>query len=67
MKRKKETEYVANWKKKNCKRINLDLNQTKEADVIEWLYSQYNMTRYIVDLIRKDMKKEKKKLTSENE
>lgn len=67
MKRKKETEYVAKWKKKNCKRINLDLNQTKEADVIEWLHSQYNMTRYIVDLIRKDMKKEKKKLTSENE
>lgn len=67
MESRKETEYVLNWKKKNCKRINLDLNQTKEADVIEWLYSQYNMTRYIVDLIRKDMKKEKKKLTSENE
>lgn len=38
-------------------RIGITLNNKAHADVLEWINSQGNRTQYIVDLIRKDMKK----------
>ena len=45
------------WRKKNIKRTTFDLNLETEKDVIDWLDKQANKRAYLIELIRKDMKK----------
>ena len=45
------------WRKKKFKRLPFDLNREAEQDVIEHLDKQPNKHKYLIDLIRADMKK----------
>lgn len=44
------------WKKQNTKQITIQLNKVNDADVIEHLSKLENRQRYIINLIRKDMR-----------
>lgn len=56
----RDMENLLEWRKKNIRRIIFDLNRTTEEDVINYLESLENKRQYLIDLVRKDMKKKKK-------
>lgn len=58
--KKKKSLYDLDYKKKNIKRINLDLNHNTDLDIIDYFESIENKNAYLKALIRKDMKKIKK-------
>lgn len=58
--KKKKSLYDLDYKKKNIKRINLDLNYNTDLDIIDYFESIENKNAYLKALIRKDMKKNKK-------
>lgn len=45
------------WKKQNTKQLTIQLNKINDADIIEYLNTKENKHRYIINLIRKDMRK----------
>ena len=49
--------YIAEWKKSNVRRIDLEFNITKEKDLLDQLMAQENMSGYIKRLIREDIGK----------
>lgn len=51
--------YIAEWKKSNVRRIDLEFNITKEKDLLDQLMAQENMSGYIKRLIREDIGKSK--------
>lgn len=53
----KYLDYQYSWRKEHIKRCNFDLNKDTEEDVYKWLEKQPNKRAYLIDLIRKDMKK----------
>lgn len=57
--KKKKSLYDLNYKKKNIKRINLDLNFNTDLDIINYLQTKENKNAYIKALIRQEMKKNK--------
>ncbi len=59
----KEEHYklITEWKKKNVRRIQLEVSREQEQDILEKLESQKSMNAYIKDLIRQDIAKEKEK------
>ena len=48
------------WKKQNTKQVTIQLNKINDADIIEYLSTKENKHRYIINLIRKDMRKGEK-------
>ena len=52
-------EHNYEWKKKNIRRYALTLNRTNEKDVIEHLETKPNKRKYLIEIIREDIKKEK--------
>ena len=52
---KKQLEYVASYRKSNIISLNVSLNKTYDADVIDHLNSVENKSAYIKGLVRKDM------------
>lgn len=57
--KKKKSIYDLNYKKKNIKRINLDLNFNTDLDIINYLQTKENKNAYLKALIRQEMKKNK--------
>ena len=59
----KEEHYklITEWKKKNVRRIQLEVSREQEQDILEKLESQKSMNAYIKDLIRQDIAKDKEK------
>lgn len=55
--KKKKSLYDLDYKKKNIKRINLDLNCNTDLDIIEFFKTIENKNAYLKALIRKDMEK----------
>lgn len=55
--KKKKSLYDLDYKKKNIKRINLDLNYNTDLDIIEFFKTIENKSAYLKALIRKDMEK----------
>lgn len=55
--KKKKSLYDLDYKKKNIKRINLDLNYNTDLDIIEFFKTIENKNAYLKALIRKDMEK----------
>ena len=49
----------AKWRKENIRRIVVNINKSKQADVIEHLDKQPNRQAYIIDLIKEDMSRKK--------
>lgn len=47
------------WRKANTKTFTIQLNKENDADVIEFLSTKKNRQRYIIDLIRKEIKSER--------
>lgn len=58
--KKKKSVYDLNYKKKNIKRINLDLNFNTDLDIINFLQTKENKNAYLKSLIRQEMQKNKK-------
>ncbi len=54
------------WQRENQKRINLAFNVKADADVIQKLETVEGKSQYVANLIREDMKKEKKETNKEN-
>ncbi len=52
----KQYKYIADYKKKNIRRILLEFRKDSEADLIQHLDSQPSKNDYIRKLIRNDMK-----------
>lgn len=50
----------ARYIKDNIRRFSLNANRRTEADLIEYLEAQENIQKYLRDLIRADMKKQRK-------
>ena len=48
------------WKKQNTKQVTIQLNKVNDVDIIEYLNTKENRHRYIINLIRKDMRKGEK-------
>ena len=46
------------WRRKNIKRTTFDLNLETDKDVVDWLYKQPNIRKYLIELIREDMRRE---------
>jgi len=53
-------DYDINYVKTNIKRIPLNLNKIYDMDIISYLEGIKNVSGYLKDLIRRDMKKTKK-------
>ena len=53
----KRKAYIADYNKENYRRINLQLHKTIDAEILEYLLSQGNVTKYLKDLIKADMEK----------
>lgn len=53
----KYLDYQYKWRKEHIKRYNFDINKDTEEDVYRWLEKQPNKRAYLIELIRKDMKK----------
>lgn len=53
----RDMENDAKWRKENLVQYILRLNKTNEKDVYEWLAKQPNRRQYLINLIRKDMKR----------
>ena len=51
-----KNQYVIDYKKKKVKRIPFDLSREHDADIIGHLERIPNVSRYLKDLIRNDMK-----------
>lgn len=49
------------WKRKNIKRYEINLNKETDKEVIEHLDKIPNKKQYLIELIKKDMKKKEKK------
>jgi len=47
------------WRKANTKAFTIQLNKENDADVIEFLSTKKNRQRYIIDLIRKEIRSER--------
>lgn len=56
-----KTKYDLVYAKKNVKQIKMNLNLNTDTDIIEWLDTQQNKQGYLKELIRADMKKQKRK------
>lgn len=48
-------EYFKEWDKKNRKAFNLRFNVKNDSDILEWIEKIPNFQKYIKDLIRKDI------------
>lgn len=60
MNNEKSNQYIAEWKRKNVKRINIDFNVTKEKAIYDFIYSHENVSAYIKGLVLQDMLGKKK-------
>ena len=56
----KKIKYNTEYNKKNTKMVTLRLNVNTDGDIIKHLDSISNMSGYLKDLIRADIKKKKK-------
>lgn len=54
--RKKYSANSNEWRKAHTKQVTVQLNKVNDADVIEHLSHKDNRQRYIINLIRKDMR-----------
>lgn len=57
---KKQSSYQIKYAKKSLVRIPLDINRNTESDILEYLENRPNKSRYIKDLIKKDMEQGRK-------
>ena len=66
-KRQVQNDYLkrSGYNQKCMHRINLVFHKENEADMVEWLESMDNKSRYIKDLIRRDMEAYRKLAKSE--
>lgn len=55
----KQQAYSDDYHKRNYRAFGLKINISTQADVLEWIESQGNMTGAIVELIRKDIASKK--------
>lgn len=55
--RKRYCESSSRWRKENAKQFTIQLNKVNDADIIEFLATKPNRHRYIINLIRKDMRR----------
>lgn len=55
--KKKAYTYIRQWKKENTKRIYIEFNLSKDAQLLALLESKPNRSAYIKGLIQKDLKK----------
>lgn len=46
------------WRRENIQRMAIDFNKNNEKDVLDWLDKIPNKREYIIELIRRDMKKD---------
>jgi len=53
-------EYLNKYEKENLRQIRLKINRKTEPELLEWIEKQENIQGYIKQLIREDMKGEKK-------
>ena len=51
------TEYLANYEKKNLRQIRLKINRKTEPELLEWIEKQDNIQGYIKRLILDDMER----------
>lgn len=50
-----QNKYIAEFKRKTYKHIDILLNKTTDKDIIDFLSSLPNKSEYVKELIRKDM------------
>jgi len=61
MENKERNKQINDWKRKNVRRVLLEISKEQEQDILEKLESQKSMNAYIKDLIRQDIAKDKEK------
>ncbi len=61
MENKERNKQINDWKRKNVRRVLLEVSREQEQDILEKLESQKSMNAYIKDLIRQDIAKDQKK------
>jgi len=61
MENKERNKQINDWKRKNVRRVLLEVSREQEQDILEKLESQKSMNAYIKDLIRQDIAKDKEK------
>lgn len=49
--------HAAKYQAENTKVITIRVNKKLEPELLEWIESKSNKSKYILDLIREDMKK----------
>lgn len=49
--------HTAKYQAENTKVITIRVNKKLEPELLEWIESKSSKSKYILDLIRKDMKK----------
>ncbi len=57
----RECDYRASqkYRREKCRKVQIELNKTIDADILEWLDAQPNKQGYLKDLIRADIAKSK--------
>mgnify|MGYP002516485343 FL=1 len=61
MEKEERNKQINDWKRKNVRRVLLEISKEQEQDILEKLESQKSMNAYIKDLIRQDIAKDKEK------
>ena len=56
---KKRLDYNNTYNRNNYRSFSIRFNNTKEADIIDWIESKESVKQYIMDLIVNDMKMNK--------
>lgn len=57
-KKRKKSAYDVQYQKENCYRFTLSVNRNKNKDIVDHLKTIRNKSRYLINLIKKDMKKD---------
>lgn len=61
MEKEERNKQINDWKRKNVRRVLLEISKEQEQDILKKLESQKSMNAYIKDLIRQDIAKDKEK------
>lgn len=56
--KKTQSDWSKAYDQKNVKKISVKINKTLEPELFDWVTAQKNMSGYIKELIREDMKKQ---------